>query len=257
MFGEKEHLFNYYPQKGVDHSFMNLRSGNLQLQESKKVKLPIVGIHGNHDYPMKTNLQNSAYDMLSITKCVSYIGRVHELSHPVFHPTIFLRDRVALVIYGIGHIKDTSLITILDERRYTIEPVPPEIEKNYKCVKILLFHQNRFKVREPSPGRRKRSFKLHQVQPFAKRIRSGHLGPRARLLHVVDTDGRIGHHGLPARQLDRHFFHRGRGPPQARRSPRGHVGRLIPHGVHPPADRERDGGGRPRLLLLQGGGQPR
>lgn len=112
------------------------------------MRLPIVGIHGNHDYPMKTNLQNSAYDMLSITKCVSYIGRVHELSHPVFRPTIFLREKVALVVYGIGHIKDTTLIRILEERRYTVEPVPPEISQKYKCVRVLLFHQNRFKVNQ-------------------------------------------------------------------------------------------------------------
>jgi hypothetical protein len=84
--------------------------------------------------------------MLSITKCVTYIGRVHELSNPVFSPTIFLRDQIALVIYGVGHIKDTILIKIFEEKRYKFEEVPAEITSNYKCMKVLLFHQNRYKV---------------------------------------------------------------------------------------------------------------
>lgn len=94
---------------------------------------------------MKT-LKDSAYEMLSITKCVTYIGRVHELTNPVFKPTIFLRDGLALVVYGIGYIKDITLLRILDSRQYTFEPVPEEISRKYRCFKVLLFHQNRYKV---------------------------------------------------------------------------------------------------------------
>ena len=99
---------------------------------------------------MKTHLQNSAYDMLSITKCVSYIGRVHELNHPVFKPTIFLRDQIAFVVYGIGHIKDNTLMTILQERRYTIEPVPVEVVKsiNEMVIESLEVHVEIAKLAE-------------------------------------------------------------------------------------------------------------
>lgn len=109
------------------------------------MKFPIVGIHGNHDYPMKT-LRDSAYEMLSITKSISYIGRVHEITKPVFKPTIFLRDQLALVVYGIGYIKDLTLLRILEAKEYVIEPIPEEVLRRYTCFKILLFHQNRFKV---------------------------------------------------------------------------------------------------------------
>jgi hypothetical protein len=94
---------------------------------------------------MKT-LKDSAYEMLSITKCITYIGRVHELMNPVFKPSIFLRDGLALVVYGIGYIKDLTLLRILDSGNYTFEPVPDEISKKYKLFKVLLFHQNRYKV---------------------------------------------------------------------------------------------------------------
>jgi DNA repair exonuclease SbcCD nuclease subunit len=146
VFGDKTHRFNYYPIEGVDSSYVNLLSGKMNVNlENKKVKLPIVGIHGNHDYPMKT-LKDSAYEMLSITKCVTYIGRVHELKNPVFKPTIFVRDGVALVVYGIGYIKDLTLLRILGSRQYTFEPVPDEIINKYQIFKVLLFHQNRYKV---------------------------------------------------------------------------------------------------------------
>lgn len=177
VFGEREHKFKYYEQSGVNHEYMNLLASKLYLQASKRVKLPVVGIHGNHDYPMQASLTHSAYDMLSITKCVSYIGRVHELSAPVFTPSIFLRGGVAVAVYGVGHIKDVIMMKILEEKRYTFEPIPPEISKKYKCLKILLFHQNRFKVRSSNRGRRrKRSTELDQEQPLASRIRFDNLG---------------------------------------------------------------------------------
>lgn len=174
---------------------MNLLSGTPKLPASKKVKLPIVGIHGNHDYPMKTNLKNSAYDMLSITKCVTYIGRVHELSDPVFKPTIFLREKIALIIYGIGHIKDTTLISILEQKKYTIEEVPSEITSKYKCVKILLFHQNRYKVISIYQGDGKgpsSAIKFNLLPPGFDLVIWGHEHDCfTSLIAVVDPETRI------------------------------------------------------------------
>jgi double-strand break repair protein MRE11 len=113
-------------------------------RENKQVKLPIVGIHGNHDYPMQLS-KDSAYEMLSITKNISYIGKFPDLTKIVMRPTIFYKENIAIAVYGVGYIKDAILIPILTEGKYEVEPVPEEVNKQFLVFRILLFHQNRHK----------------------------------------------------------------------------------------------------------------
>lgn len=141
VFGEKEEgNFDFVPVPGLNESNMNFMS------TEKKVKLPIVGIHGNHDYPMHIS-RDSAYEMLSITKNISYIGKCPDITKLVLTPVVFKHKELplAVAIYGIGYIKDIQLTTLLEQKRYTIDQVPEEISKHYNVFSILLFHQNRFK----------------------------------------------------------------------------------------------------------------
>lgn len=117
------------------------------LSEEKKVKLPIIGIHGNHDYPMQLS-RDSAYEMLSITKNISYIGKSEHLGRLRLRPVVLVSSlaRVVVGIYGIGYIKDSLLIPILEKGLYDLEEIPNHVVRSRKCLKVLLLHQNRFKV---------------------------------------------------------------------------------------------------------------
>src|SRR3990167_1798020 len=141
VFGQKEHSFKHYCFEGDDPGELNFLSSN------KQVKLPIIGIHGNHDYPMRMS-RDSAYEMLSITKNINYIGKTDDQGNLVLKPTIFYKKSVAVAVYGIGYIKDIILATILKSKKYTVVPVPDQILSTHKVMKILLFHQNRCKIEE-------------------------------------------------------------------------------------------------------------
>lgn len=138
--------------------------------DNKKVQFPIISIHGNHDYPVQLS-KDSPMEMLSITKILSYIGKVQNFSDIVFRPTIFLKGKVAVCIYGIGHIKDSILVEIFKTGKYRFEPVPEEVWKHYNCIKILLMHQNRDKG---SMGGSNASIKFSTLPPGFQFIVWGH-----------------------------------------------------------------------------------
>jgi double-strand break repair protein MRE11 len=110
-------------------------------------------------------------EMLSITKILSYIGKVQNFSDIVFRPTIFLKGKVAVCIYGIGHIKDSILVEIFRTGKYRFESVPEEVWNNYKCIKILLMHQNRDKG---SMGGSNSSIKFNTLPPGFQFVIWGH-----------------------------------------------------------------------------------
>jgi DNA repair exonuclease SbcCD nuclease subunit len=141
VFGQKDHDFKHYCFPGDDPEALNYLSSN------KQIKLPIIGIHGNHDYPMRMS-RDSAYEMLSITKNINYIGKTDDQGSLVLKPTIFYKKSVAVAVYGIGYIKDIILSSILKSKKYQVVPVPDEINSKYKVMRILLFHQNRCKLEE-------------------------------------------------------------------------------------------------------------
>ena len=141
VFGQRGHNFKHYCFPGDDPEELNFLSSN------KQIKLPIIGIHGNHDYPMRMS-RDSAYEMLSITKNINYIGKTDDQGNLLLKPTIFYKDSVAVAVYGIGYIKDIILSTILKAKKYTVIPVPDEITSRYNVMRILLFHQNRCKMEE-------------------------------------------------------------------------------------------------------------
>lgn len=152
VFGSKTHRFRV--ELSPDDSIANYNF----LSEEKKVKLPIIGIHGNHDYPMQIS-RDSAYEMLSITKNITYIGKADQLGRLRLKPVVLVSSvsNVVLAVYGIGYIKDSLLIPILEKKNYDIELVPEHLRTSHKCVRVLLFHQNRFKVIAVHAGRHHRS----------------------------------------------------------------------------------------------------
>lgn len=89
--------------------------------------------------------KDSAYEMLSITKNINYIGKIDNQGNLVMKPTILIKEGLLVAVYGIGYIKDTILISMLTQGMYTIEPIPEDLRRKYSVFKILLFHQNRFK----------------------------------------------------------------------------------------------------------------
>ena len=95
--------------------------------------------------------RDSAYEMLSITRNINYIGKLLQENTVVFKPYLFMRDGVCLALYGLGYMKETILMPILKSGNYTIEPIPQDVYSSHKVLKVLLFHQNRHKVRSILP----------------------------------------------------------------------------------------------------------
>lgn len=174
VFGSRSHRFR------VELSAEDSSANYNFLSEEKKVKLPIIGIHGNHDYPMQMS-RDSAYEMLSITKNITYIGKTDQLGRLRLKPVVLVStvSNVVLAVYGIGYVKDSLLIPILEKKNYDIELIPEHLRTSHKCIRVLLFHQNRFKVFLAHTGRCHGSAQQREVQYLAPRLRPGHLGTRA------------------------------------------------------------------------------
>ncbi len=180
VFGSRSHRFR------VELSQHDSSANYNFLSEEKKVKLPIIGIHGNHDYPMQIS-RDSAYEMLSITKNITYIGKADHLGRLRLKPVVLVStvSNMVLAVYGIGYVKDSLLIPILEKKNYDIELIPEQLRSTHKCIRVLLFHQNRYKVLLDHEGRQCRSTEQREVQHLAAWLRPRDMGPRTRLLHFA------------------------------------------------------------------------
>jgi len=124
--------------------------------ESMKVKLPIMMIHGNHDDP--GGLENlSNIDIIKSTKLVNYIGKSDSLEKIDVRPVLFQKGRTRVALYGIGYVKDERLNLAFEKRLITFHK--PEGE----WFNILILHQT--KERGTALGPNKRAFIKERILP--------------------------------------------------------------------------------------------
>lgn len=73
--------------------------------------MPILTIHGNHDYPASDFGKTSVCDLLQASNFVVYFGKSLDLHAITIRPLIITKRgcRVKLALYGLGYIKDPIL----------------------------------------------------------------------------------------------------------------------------------------------------
>eukprot|EP01022_Parablepharisma_sp_SALTPOND_P002168 TRINITY_DN108915_c0_g1_i1.p2 TRINITY_DN108915_c0_g1~~TRINITY_DN108915_c0_g1_i1.p2 ORF type:complete len:483 (+),score=44.19 TRINITY_DN108915_c0_g1_i1:77-1450(+) len=124
--------------------------------ESVRVKLPIMIIHGNHDDP--GGLENlSNIDIMRSTKLVNYMGKVDSLEKIDVQPLLFEKGRTRIALYGIGYVKDERLNLAFEKKLITFRR--PEGE----WFNILVLHQT--KERGAAVGTNKRAFLRERTLP--------------------------------------------------------------------------------------------
>ncbi len=100
------------------------------------IKLPIFGIHGNHDDPSGVEMIGSL-DKMSANNYINYFGKITNIEQIEVQPVLFQKGDTRIALYGIGNMKDERLNIAFENKKIKFNR-PAQHKDSW--VNILVLH---------------------------------------------------------------------------------------------------------------------